>query len=276
MNDMPMQLQRPIKTPVALVFYLTQSDTLLGSEKMKMATRGITPGGSTSFYFKEPSFDSIPKGASPGDILSGTITYLKKDNATLGCGTRPGGYDVKYIVGDIKAPSAEKEKEKEKGVMAAAATPAFAATATAAATVGTATATATAVATSTVSIMDVTTTVPITDTTEIKLPKESGMEGAVREAKTKYLKTLAGTPAFDSLYTAAELEYPADLPLKLVALSHAVKLKTAALTAEKKLSTAETTGTSILTVRTVSNCLIRVQSLAIISFLKFCYIGTRI
>ena len=243
-----MQLQRPIKTPVALTFYLTQSDTLLGSDKMKMGTRGVTPGGSTSFYLKEPAFDSIPKGASPGDILSGTITYLKKDTATLGSGTKPGGYELKYIVGDIKAPNADKEKEKEKekdkAMTAQTATPAAAVATSVVPT------TASALATLLATITDVTTTVPNAATPEIPSPKESGMEAAVREAKTKYLKSLAGTSAFDSLYIAAELEYPADLPLKLVALSHAVKLKSGALSAEKKLTTAQTVGTSILTGRT--------------------------
>ena len=243
LNDMPMLLQRPIKAAVALNFYQTQTDTLLGSDKMKMSSKGVTPGGSVSFFLKEPSSDSIPKGASPGDVLAGTITYLKKDNATLGSGTKPGGYEVKYIVGDTKAQSAEKEKEKS--VVAATATAALAATA------ATATATATATEVVTTTITTLITAVPTADDGDSATPKETGMEVAVREAKTKYLKSLTGLPAFDPLYIIAEGEYPLDLALKLVALSHTVKLKVSALAAHKKLSSAETTGTTASIVHTI-------------------------
>ena len=100
---MTMQLLRPITKPIVLSFYQTQTDTLIGTDKLTV--RALAPGGFVSFYFKEPSFDQIPKACSPGDTLIGTVTYLKKDNATLGCGTRPGGYEVKYIVGDTKPPA---------------------------------------------------------------------------------------------------------------------------------------------------------------------------
>ena len=65
-----------------------------------------------SFYLKEPSYDSLPKGIVPGDVLKGSITYLKKDNSTLGCGTRPGGYELRYLVADTKPPSDKNTSDK--------------------------------------------------------------------------------------------------------------------------------------------------------------------
>ena len=56
------------------------------------------------------------------------------------------------------------------------------------------------------------------------------MEVAVREAKTKFLKSQIGLPTFDVLYAPVQLEYPTDLALRLVALSHYVKLKVSTLT----------------------------------------------
>jgi hypothetical protein len=79
---MPMLLERSIKSAISLSFFKTQSETLIGTEKMK--TRALAPGGNLSFYFKEPSFDQLPKAAVPGDYLVGTVTYLRKDNSLLG------------------------------------------------------------------------------------------------------------------------------------------------------------------------------------------------
>ena len=247
-NDMPMQLKRAMKTSVNLSFFLTQSDALVGTNKL--GARFIAPGGSVSFFFREPSADQIPKGVLPGDTLSGKVTYLRKDKAILGCGTKPGGYDVKYVIGDTKP-----------------ATAAPTATATATATTASASSPVTVIAdgdaeitppivpastpdSSAIPTTEITST-PVTPTAtsekgdlkEKEKEKESGIDAAVREAKTKYLKSQIGNPtAFDSLYLTVEAVYPKDLALKLVALSHTVKCKQAALEAVKKNSTAVTAG----------------------------------
>jgi Tripeptidyl peptidase II len=247
-NDMPMQLKRALKTPLNLSFFLTQSDALVGTNKL--GARFIAPGGSVSFFFREPSADQIPKGILPGDTLSGKVTYLRKDKAILGCGTKPGGYDVKYVIGDTKP--------------AAASTAATTATATASASSpvtviadGDAETTPPIVPASTSDTTAIPTTeatsTPVTPTAtsekgdlkgkEKEKEKESGIDAAVREAKTKYLKSQIGNPtSFDSLYLTVEAVYPKDLALKLVALSHTVKCKQTALDAVKKSSTVDTIG----------------------------------
>jgi hypothetical protein len=79
------------------------------------------------------------------------------------------------------------------------------------------------------------------------LLKEDGMVTAIKEAKIKYLKTLVGTPNFEVSYLTVFGEYPFDLNLKLVGLSHFVKCKNTALTALKTSSTQELKGIFICT-----------------------------
>ena len=249
-NDMPMQLKRALKTPVNLSFFLTQSDALVGTNKL--GARFIAPGGSVSFFFREPTVDQIPKGVLPGDTLSGKVTYLRKDKAILGCGTKPGGYDVKYVIGDTKPAAASTTTATTNTTATASASSPVTVIAD-----GDAETTPPVVPASTPDI----TAIPTTDVTstpvtpiatsekndlkgkEKEKEKESGIDVAVREAKTKYLKSQIGNPtAFDSLYLTVEAVYPKDLALKLVALSHTVKCKQTALEAVKKSSTVDTLG----------------------------------
>ena len=245
-----MQLQRPIKSAISLAFFLTHSDTLVGTDKLTV--RAVSPGGSTSFHFKEPTQEQIPKGALPGDTLFGSVTYLKKENTLIGCGTKPGGYEVKYIVGDTKIS-----------------------TSTSTSPTSTSTSTSVSADVEVVSTDVVSTSSPVTAPSDGTIfnnksdqenatpssnspmvnkekvkekengsEKESGIDIAVREAKTKYLKNLTGIPStFDSLYSTIEAEYPTDLPLKLVGLSHTVKCKSNALAALQKNYSKDLAGT---------------------------------
>ena len=242
-----MQLQRSIKSAIALTFFLTHSDTLVGTDKLSV--RAVAPGGSTSFHFKEPTQDQIPKGALPGDTLFGTVTYLKKENTSIGCGTKPGGYEVKYIVGDTKIAATSTS------------TPAATSTSTLVSAdievvstdIVSTPSPVTAPSDGTVLLNDKTdqeNTTPPSNSPVLAnkekdnaQEKESGIDVAVREAKTKYLKNLVGVPStFDSLYSTMEAEYPTDLPLKLVGLSHSVKCKSNALAASLKTDAKDLAG----------------------------------
>jgi len=70
------------QAPIALTAHHMQTLALSGSDKFR--TRPLTPGGNMSFFFKEMPFDAIPKGAAPGDLLTGSVTYLRKDSAMPG------------------------------------------------------------------------------------------------------------------------------------------------------------------------------------------------
>lgn len=244
-----MQLQRPIKSAIALTFFLTHSDTLVGTDKLSV--RAVSPGGSTSFHFKEPTQEQIPKGALPGDTLFGTVTYLKKENTLIGCGTKPGGYEVKYIVGDTKINTTSTSTTPSAATSTS--TTVSADVEVVSSDIVSASSPVTSPIDGTVlsnikSDQDNTTPsstspIPINKEKENTPEKESGIDVAVREAKTKYLKNLVGVPStFDSLYSTIEAEYPTDLPLKLVGLSHSVKCKSIAVAAVQKTYTRELAG----------------------------------
>jgi hypothetical protein len=197
--------------------------------------RAVAPGGFVSFYAREPSFDQLPKQAQPGDILTGTITYIKKNTALLGSGTKPGGFAVKYVVADTKPP-------------AAAATTAAPATATTATAATAAVATTPVVVTSNANAGDITSSDPTpapdssatpTTTSATTSEVEGGLEAAVREAKIKYLKAQSGNKAtFESAYATISAEYPTSLPVRQTLLAHAVKVKATAMDGYKKSATA--------------------------------------
>ena len=51
--------------------------------------------------------DQLPKGVIMGETLSGSMSFIKKNEAsTLGAADKPGGYAVKYVAGPTKAPPA--------------------------------------------------------------------------------------------------------------------------------------------------------------------------
>jgi len=264
-NEMTLLLERPIKTPINISFFKTSSETLIGLEKMK--NRPLFPGGSVSFHWREPTHDQLPKAAVAGDYLSGTVTYLKKDNALLGNGTRPGGYKIQYTIADIKCappptetppaapvPSTGDTKPIISNTIEEYATPPI-------------------VVEKSEDELKVCVKVfmptPQVDSDKFiskiayiaarnmgvpppPLSKECGMVTAIKEAKIKYLKTLAGTPNFEVLYLTVFEEYPLDLNLKLVALAHFVKCKDAALVALKKTGNQELKGAALAAVEYVT------------------------
>ena len=255
-NDMPMLLQRTMKTPVNLSFFLTQSDALVGTNKL--TARSIPPGGSVSFYYREPNADQIPKGALPGDTLSGKVTYLRKDKAMLGSGMKPGGYDVKYVIGDTKpaAAAATTATPTTTSVSTTApvtvitdgdtnSTPIVPANTIDPVLVNPGAASTPVTPASTSEKVDLKETEKEKEKAKEK-EKESGIDEAVRKAKTKYLKNEVGNPTtFDSLYVTVETAYPKDLALKLVALCHTVKCQQTATEAVRRDCNAETIGVYI-------------------------------
>lgn len=100
LSELPLYLERSLKTNIALSFYKSQANAF--SNSTKFSNRPLTCGSFLSLVIKEPASDQIPKSAVPGDVLSGSVTYERKLNGAPGSGTRPGGYPVQYIVGDNK------------------------------------------------------------------------------------------------------------------------------------------------------------------------------
>eukprot|EP01041_Mallomonas_annulata_P006918 gene6918-14055_t len=103
LSDMPMQLERTLKSSISLNFYSTQANAMSNGNKFN--SRTLQQGTVLSLMVKEPSSDQLPKTISAGDVLLGTSTYLRKLNGAMGNGTKPGGFPIRYLVGDTKITS---------------------------------------------------------------------------------------------------------------------------------------------------------------------------
>jgi len=112
--DMPMLLERNLQKSIALSFYKTKSDAMIGQNSSR--SRAICKGGSVSMYIREPAWDSFPKSVSPGDSLFGTINYEKKNDSLQGVGIKPGGWPIKYIIADTKPSQSNSNGSKSKAV----------------------------------------------------------------------------------------------------------------------------------------------------------------
>lgn len=109
--DMPMILSRALKTSIALTAFRTKSDALIAAESDALPSRTLSVGTSTVLYFKEPSFEQLPKGAKPGDCLVGSVTYLKKNGNAIGAADRPSGYSLIYTVADSGPAAVAKQED---------------------------------------------------------------------------------------------------------------------------------------------------------------------
>lgn len=107
LNDLPLCLERKLKSSIPLSFYRSQCDTVTGNDKIK--TVALAMDSSCGVYIKEPTLDQLPKNCSTGDVFTGSMTYLKQNTGELGAGTRPGGYAVKYAYVDTKVKETKAE-----------------------------------------------------------------------------------------------------------------------------------------------------------------------
>jgi tripeptidyl-peptidase-2 len=125
LKDTAMLLERPLVKPVTLKVFKSQTSAASegngGSGSSTAHTANVTKGGSVGFFFREPTHDSLPKGAKPGDHLAGSFTVLKKSPSALMRDVNPRDFPCIYCIGDTKPPtttasakSEDKEKDKEK------------------------------------------------------------------------------------------------------------------------------------------------------------------
>ena len=222
--DMPLLLERTLKNPIALTFYPSQTEALAGGEKLSIRT--IPIGNSTSFYLREPSYDSLPKTASPGDSFTGSVSYIKKNAYAIG--NSQDKYPVKYVIADTKPKPASTTS-----------TPTPAADTT----------TGTAVKT------DV-------SPTEAAV---SEYDKTIKEAKIKHLKSCIGDKkAFDSVFTLVSTDYSTEVTVQSCKPAHLEKLlQTEYTTANKLKIQNDTSNNSIISseIDTLKRCIALCESI---------------
>lgn len=224
LTEMPMQLERTLKSAMNLSFFKTQSDALIGGSKM--GTRAIALGGSVSMYVKEPAADQLPKTCSPGDTLTGTVTYIKKQNNQVGCGTKPGGYPLIYTV---SAKSKEKSGNGKENTKSLAPAPA---------------------------------PTPAAETETKGAEELPELAEALKEAKLKYLKGLIGKETFGTAYKLFKAEYAEDLQIRLAGVSNARKVCGKAVTdASSGTATAESVKAAVEAAKSVLDATCEANSL---------------
>lgn len=183
--ELPVLLERKI-TGLPLSFFKTQSEALIGKDKMQ--TRALIKDGCISMYIQEPKYEQLPKGVSVGDVLTGSISYLKKMDGLVGAGTKPGGYKVTYAVNDTKS----RVKANGAGANGFSSTPS---------------------------------SEGVAGTSSVAC-KESPYDTAVRESKLKYLKSLCGKRnEFSEVFQKLVVEYPDNLAILQTNLSHLLQLR---------------------------------------------------
>jgi tripeptidyl-peptidase II len=95
LNGLPVVLERTLdgSNTAKLSCHRNLSDAALDVNISQMA---IFRGTSQSLFWKGPA--KLPKFVGIGDVLLGSVTYLKKPQNGLGAGTMPGGFPVRYVV----------------------------------------------------------------------------------------------------------------------------------------------------------------------------------
>lgn len=108
LKDMTIWIERKLEKEIALTAYATREDLLIGT-KRAMKKRSLRKGSQASVFFSEPSSSKIPSACKPGDILLGSSSYCSNEATLLGDGSRPGGFQVVYMVG----PKMEKPSDPD-------------------------------------------------------------------------------------------------------------------------------------------------------------------
>lgn len=113
---MPMILEKSLKNPIKLNFFRSQVEAL-GEPKIAGGASGTSFGLFQDTFqhlcVAEPTADQIPKGSISGDVLIGSINYLKQTEGEKASST------VRYVVsisenkGTNALTSSKKEEKKE-------------------------------------------------------------------------------------------------------------------------------------------------------------------
>ncbi|KDO32799.1 hypothetical protein SPRG_22108 [Saprolegnia parasitica CBS 223.65] len=100
-------VDRSIKDVVLPVYAAAESAS---TQAKPMATTVLAKGAELPIFVGEPPIEKLPKGAAPGDVLTGRITYGKTQLETWrGASCKPNGFALTYTV----PPSETKFKEPE-------------------------------------------------------------------------------------------------------------------------------------------------------------------
>ncbi|GMF28281.1 unnamed protein product [Phytophthora lilii] len=111
LKQMMLILNHEVKEISASVFG-HQDDVALGGKALDK--KNLPTGKYVPLFIGEPAHDKLPAGNAVGDVLTGKIHFGQKDGAIKGCGRRPGGFDISYVIPPAPIPVKEPEPEEPK------------------------------------------------------------------------------------------------------------------------------------------------------------------
>lgn len=113
LEDTALLLEHKLGSSIGLDFYRDPDGATVGGHGF--GSRTLPQGGRATLFVAGPDADDLPKGAQPGDVLLGSLTFGKANGSLAGAGKKPGGFPVRYVV--PPEPNEEKDttaKDKEQ------------------------------------------------------------------------------------------------------------------------------------------------------------------
>lgn len=113
-RDLPLVVERKLDTPLSVPVYASLAEAVSGGEQVKEFT--LCTDASAALYLGPPAEDKLPKDATPGRILTGTVSLgtLKSNPGK----EAPDAVPLQFVVPpakEKKEPAADKpEEEKEE------------------------------------------------------------------------------------------------------------------------------------------------------------------
>lgn len=109
LRNLPMQIDRQLDPPVKLRVLEDEDGATVGGHDF--ATRKLAAGETAALWIAPPALKSIPKGASPGDVLLGTVRYGEKGSSAQEAGDRPDGWPLAVRLASKRVEDEAKEAD---------------------------------------------------------------------------------------------------------------------------------------------------------------------
>lgn len=112
LREMPIVVERSLSSDISLSAYKTRGGATTGTQSF--SAKVLSQGETCVVFFALPLYKdmskNLPKGIAPGDVLSGTVTYGRRNSRntqTIGTDRHPDGYPIEVAV--ISSPGSGPE-----------------------------------------------------------------------------------------------------------------------------------------------------------------------
>mmetsp|Transcript_8805 Transcript_8805/g.11071 ORF Transcript_8805/g.11071 Transcript_8805/m.11071 type:complete len:1292 (+) Transcript_8805:46-3921(+) len=124
LKETTLWIERKLSSPLSLSAYESHSDMV--SDGRKFGRMQLRKGLSVAVFFKEPNMAKLPSECKDGDIMIGVATYEDQASSLPGATHKPGGTEIKFIIGTkfqskdknakAKAPESPDERSLDEKI----------------------------------------------------------------------------------------------------------------------------------------------------------------